>query len=238
MLAVTRCVVLTLVAFGLAIGPAVVQTAPGPDPAKGIDPSAVWAVTLNGTTLYSGPAEDADAFGTVQPLVTLQVLDYSSDWAHVFNPRTRTEAYVPSDDLGPGDPPSRYVLLSPPAAFDEFDVRGIVTDATPLALYPTPADEATERELDPNTWLNLTGAVNGEDGAVWYRTDSGDFVPALGQFLGSSAGLSAAVITRRPGRGAAPVPGTAARHGAGAGPRSPRHPQHPRQHRALDRPGR
>jgi hypothetical protein len=29
-----------------------------------------------------------------------------------------------------------------------------------------------------------------------HRPSSGDFVPALGQFLGSAAGLSAAVITR------------------------------------------
>ena len=53
-----------------------------------------------------------------------------------------------------------------------------------LALvYPTPADEATERELNPNTWLTLTGVVNGEDGSSWYRTDSGDFVPSDAVFV-------------------------------------------------------
>ena len=41
----------------------------------------------------------------------------------------------------------------------------MVTDDAPLAVYPTCADEAAERELNPNTWLNLTGAVNGEDGS-------------------------------------------------------------------------
>jgi lipoprotein-anchoring transpeptidase ErfK/SrfK len=138
---------------------------------------------LNQVTLYSGPTEDDVAVGDIPPLVTVQVLDYQGDWAHISNPRTHTTAYVPSDQLGPGDPPSRYVTMSPPAPSDEFDVRGVVTDGVPLAVYPTPADEAAEKELNPNTWLTLTGVVNGEDGARFYRTDSGDFVSADAVFI-------------------------------------------------------
>jgi hypothetical protein len=111
------------------------------------------------------------------------VLGYQGNWAHVFDPRSRTEAFVPSDELGPGDPPSRYVLMPAPRLTDEFDTRGIVTDEASLAVYPTPADEAADRQLNPNTWLTLTGAVDGEDGARWYRTDNGDFVPADAVFL-------------------------------------------------------
>lgn len=167
-----------LLAAGLFIGPRGASAAPGADPAP-----TTWAITLNQTTLYSGPSEQAVAFGDIPALVTLQVLGYQGDFAHVYNPRTRTEAYVPSDQLGPGEAPSRYVTMPPPELSDEFDARGVVTDGAPLTVYPTPADEATERELNPNTWLNLTGAVNGEDGAVWYRTDSGDFVPADAVFI-------------------------------------------------------
>jgi hypothetical protein len=140
-------------------------------------------VTLNRVTAFSGPTADAVAFGDMPAMITLQVLGYDGDWARVLDPRSRTVAYVRSDQLAPGDPPSRYVFMPPPAVMDEFDARGVVTDPTPLAVYPTPADEATERELNPNTWLTLTGLVNGEDGSSWYRTDSGDFVPADAVFV-------------------------------------------------------
>ncbi|MGI9147206.1 MAG: L,D-transpeptidase [Chloroflexota bacterium] len=174
-----------LLAAGLVIGPSAAQAAPGPEPAKAplASASATWAVTLNRATLYSGPGPDAVAFGDVDALVTLQVLGYEGDWAHVYNPRTHTEAFVASDLIGPGDAPSRYVLMAPPTLSDQFDARGVVTNGAPLAVYPSPANEATERQLNPNTWLNLTGAVNGEDGSLWYRTDTGDFVPGDAVFV-------------------------------------------------------
>ncbi|HEV7662186.1 MAG TPA: L,D-transpeptidase family protein [Chloroflexota bacterium] len=172
----------------VVLGPGGVLAEPGGDqsqPVAVVGPgqtpaSATWAVNLNPVTLYSGPSADAESFGSLPALTTLQVLGYDGDWAHVFDPRTRTEAYLQSDQLGPGEPPSRYLLLPPPALTDEFaiDTRGILTDGAPLALYPTAADEASEKQLNPNTWLTLTGAVNGEDGSRWYRTDTGDFVPA------------------------------------------------------------
>jgi hypothetical protein len=140
-------------------------------------------VTLNRVTAFSGPTPDAVAFGDVPAMATLQVLGYDGEWARVLDPRSRTVSYVPSGQLAPGDPPSRYVFMQPPVATDEFDARGVVTNQAPLAVYPTPADEATERELNPNTWLTLTGLVNGEDGSSWYRTDSGDFVPADAVFV-------------------------------------------------------
>ena len=173
---------LSVVAFGLAVGPAIVQAAPGPT-APTADPNATWAVTLNRTTLYSGPSDETDPSETLPALATLQVLGYTGDWAHVQDPRSHTDAYLPSAALGPGDPPSRYVLMTPPPVFDQFTVRGLVTDAAPLAVYPTDADDAAERELYPSTWLNLTGMANGEDGSAWYRTDTGDFVPVDSVFV-------------------------------------------------------
>jgi len=174
-----RTVAGMLLAAGLLIGPAAAQAAPGPDqPAP-----ALWAVPLSTTTVYSGPSADAVAFGDIDSLVTLQVLGYQGEWAHVFIPRTRTAGFVASNQLAPGDPPSRYVLMPPPQLTEEFDMRGVVTDDAPLAVYPSPADEAAERQLSPNTWLNLTGAVNGEDGSLWYRTDGGDFVPGDAVFV-------------------------------------------------------
>ena len=73
--------------------------------------------------------------------------------------------------------------MTPPPAYEEFATRGVVTDTASLAVYPSPNEGAVERPLDPNTWLNLTGAVQGEDGALWYETDSGDFVSGDAVFV-------------------------------------------------------
>ena len=164
---------------GLLLAPAAAIAAPGTDQPG----PATWAVTLNRVTAYSSPSAEAVAFGDMPALVTLQVLGYEGDFAHVLDPRTQTESYIASDQLGPGEPPTRYLFIPPPALTVEFDARGVVTDAAPLAVYPTPADEAAERELNPNTWLTLTGTVNGEDGSRWYRTESGDFVPTDAVFV-------------------------------------------------------
>ena len=142
-----------------------------------------WVTTINPVTAYSAPSPDAMSFGEMPAQVTLQLLDYQGDFAHVLEPRSRNVAYVPSEDLAPADAPSRYVLMPPPKLVDEFSATGVVTDATSLAIYPTPADEAVERELNPNTWLTITGSVNGEDGSSWLRTDAGDFVPADAVFM-------------------------------------------------------
>jgi hypothetical protein len=110
--------------------------------------------------------------------LTLQLLDQKGDWAHVLEPRSNTVSFVPSDVLAPGDPPSRYLLMPPPTLTDEFQAAGVVTDAAPMAIYPTWADEAVDGQLNPNTWLKLTGTANAEDGTTWYQTSSGDYVPS------------------------------------------------------------
>jgi hypothetical protein len=174
-----------MLAGWLVLGPLSVQAAPGVDPPAlpGTASAATWALTLNRTPLYSGPSEDAEAAATLPALVTLQVLGYEGDWARVLNPRSHAEGYVPSDQLGPGDPPSRYVLMPAPRPTDEFETRGVVTDDAQLAVYPTWSDEANERALNPNTWLNLTASVTADDGSLWYRTDGDDFVPAGAVFI-------------------------------------------------------
>ncbi|GAC1326859.1 MAG: hypothetical protein NVSMB2_26310 [Chloroflexota bacterium] len=148
-----------------------------------------WVVTTAPTTAYSGPTTDALAFGTVPATTIFQLIGYQDDFARVLNPRDKSEAYVASEVLGPTDPPSRYLTMTPPPLTDQFDdsLRGVVTDGSALSLYPTPADEAQERNLNANTWLSLVGTVNGEDGSQWYRTDTGDFVPTDSVFVPARA---------------------------------------------------
>jgi len=165
-----------VVLVALCVSPAAALAAPGP-------PQPVWVVTLNPVTAVSSPGDDAVSFGQMPALTTLQLLDYQGDFAHVLDPRSRTVAYVPSDQLAPGDPPSPYVLMPPPQLTDEFQASGVVTDPAPLSLYPTWADDAVDRQLGPNTWLNLTGQATASDGTTWYQTDNGDYVPTDAVFV-------------------------------------------------------
>ncbi len=171
-----RSVAVVSLLFSLIAAPAVVAAAPG-------SAQPIWVVTQGRVTAYSGPSADAQSFGDMPALTTLQVLDYSGDWAHVLEPRSRTVAYVPSDSLAPGDPPSQYVLMPLPKPLDVFDATGVATDPARMSVYPTWADDAVDKPLDPNTWLNLTGEFSASDGTSWYSTDSGDYVPADAVFV-------------------------------------------------------
>jgi L,D-transpeptidase catalytic domain len=147
-----------------------------------------WVVTLNSVTAYSNPADNAVSFGQVPAQTTLQVLDYQGDFAHVLDPRAKTYAYVPSEQLAPTDSPSPYLLKPAPKLGDEFDgLSGVITDPAPMSIYPTWADEAVDRQLSPNTWLTFTGQATADDGTTWYRTDSGDYVPTDVVFIPARA---------------------------------------------------
>jgi L,D-transpeptidase-like protein len=176
---------LLLLCLGLLLVPQVVTAAPGPDPAA--PQSSRWAVTLDKTSLYGGPADDAQVFSDVPASTLVQVLRYQGAWAYVANPRTHETAYVPSDALGPSDPPSAYLTMPLPKPLEEFDTRGVVTDPSALSVFPTSANEAVDKSLIPNTWLDLTGSVRGEDGSTWYRTQDGDFVPGDAVFVPARA---------------------------------------------------
>jgi hypothetical protein len=166
---------LSAVVLLLALVPAVSLAAPDQQP--------TWAITLDPVTAYSNGTGSGIAFGQVPASTTLQVLDYQGDFAHVLDPRSKTVAYVPSSELGPTDPPSPYILKPLPKLTDEFSASGVVTDPAPMSLYPTWADDAVDKQLNPNTWLTLTGQTTADDGTTWYRTDAGDFVPADAIFV-------------------------------------------------------
>ena len=80
----------------------------------------LWAVALQPTPLRSQPGDDGEQFTTLRPNSPLQILGYAGDWAYVYNPRSKGTAYVRSDQLGPGDPPSAYAEKDPPPLDEAF----------------------------------------------------------------------------------------------------------------------
>jgi hypothetical protein len=182
MLVLARRIGLVLLLGGLLIGPGAALAADGPGEPGGSGP-AQWAVPMVTTHLYSGPGEDTTDFGALKPLTPLQVLGYSGDWAYVYEPRGGGTAYIRADLLGESDAPSRYLTMPAPPVEEDLGVRGILTESTPLALYPTSSEDALDGRVTSNTWLNLESSVRGEDGQLWYRTPDGDYVPSSAVFL-------------------------------------------------------
>ncbi len=138
--------------------------------------SPTWVVTLTPTTPYASMQDEAEALPSLKAGTVLQLIKPQGDWSQVSNPRTQETLYVESAVLAPGDPPSRYLTMAAPQTLEDITARGVVTDQTSLAVYPTPNEEANDRPVAPNTWVTLTGTVKGEDGELWYRTEDGDYL--------------------------------------------------------------
>jgi hypothetical protein len=142
--------------------------------------NATWALVLGPAPLHSEPDEGSDTFRELRPGSPLQILGYVEDWASVYDPRPGEQgtAYVRSELLGPTDPPSGYVFREPPADDEPVDQTGRLVVDTSLAVYPSPSADAVLGQVDEDSWVTISAAVQGEDGARWYRTDDGNYLPS------------------------------------------------------------
>jgi hypothetical protein len=174
-----RSMVAVLV-LAIAVSPALAQSdgPPSAEAALQLLDAPEWALTLGSARLRSQPDPDGEVFGDVRALAPLQILGYDGDWAYVFNPRTKGTAFVQSDLLGPTDAPSQYATAEAPPVEEELDRRGWVQNDTPVSFVPTSDPAAAYTELTSGTPVEITGSLHDDDGAEWYRTAEGDFVPA------------------------------------------------------------
>src|SRR3954451_17790829 len=115
--------VLALVVSGTA-APVAAQTAPPPSAASLLPANPLWVVNFEPTHEQSAPHDDSDQVAMLRPYTYLAVLGYDGEWARVLNPRTRSVGFVPSDTLGPTDPPPAYVTADPPPTVDEINTDG------------------------------------------------------------------------------------------------------------------
>jgi hypothetical protein len=132
-------------------------------------------VTFKATQAYLVPSEDAEPIGSVRQFTYLQVLGYEGLFAHVLNPRTRSEFFVPSESLGSVDtPPPDYITADAPPALETINLPARTVGRAGLAFYPTPEEEAFTNTLPHNTAIFITDSVVGTDGATCYRDSDGD----------------------------------------------------------------
>jgi len=152
-----------------------------------VDNPPLWAVAASEASLRSQPDIADNRFGFARAGTPLQVLGYTGDWAYVYNPHTQGTAYVYSNLLAPGAPPSPLVSRTAPTLVDTLDDMAVVTQDSVLAVYPTPAPEAAFLPLQASSTERIIGSVKGDDGQLWYQTSDFYYVPSSGLFLASQA---------------------------------------------------
>jgi lipoprotein-anchoring transpeptidase ErfK/SrfK len=138
----------------------------------------LWVVNLEAIPERVAPNEESDPAAILRKFTYLEVRGYQGEWAQVFNPRTKITGFVPSDAIGPADPPPVYLSADPPPAIEEINVDGRAVRPAALSFYPTPDSEALTENLAHNTPVTIADVVEGEDGETWYRTAEGDYLPA------------------------------------------------------------
>jgi hypothetical protein len=231
MLTWRRCLgllpVLVVVLSGVA-SPVSAQTPPTSGAASPLPADPFWVVNFEAASEHAAAADDSDQVAMLRPFTYLAVLGYDGDWARVLNPRTRDVGFVPSDTLGPTDPPPAYVTADPPPAVDEIDADGRALRGTPVSFYPTSDPDARTETLSLNTPVTIADSVEGDDGETWYRTTDGDYLPETSVRLARTpprtfSGRWIDVDLNEPAmlvayQGATPVLTTLTIHGAGPRP--------------------
>jgi hypothetical protein len=138
---------------------------------------ATWVVNFESIAERTAPSDASDALTTLRQFTYLEVRGYQGDWAEVFNPRTRTTGFVPSEAIGPTDPPPAYITADPPPVVDELKLDARAVRGAAVSFYPTPDADAQVETLAHNAPLSLAATVEGDDGETSYRTTDGDYVP-------------------------------------------------------------
>jgi hypothetical protein len=146
----------------------------------------VWVMTTSEASLRTDPDINSERLSLMRPGTVLRVLGDAGDWVKVFDPRNAATAYVYSGLLAPTDPPGPYAYMPPPPLTDELSTVGIATDDGFLSFYPSPDPRAHAIAIDASDREIIAGSVTAPDGATWYQTDDGYYLPSEGVFLASN----------------------------------------------------
>jgi hypothetical protein len=186
-------------AVGLAAFPSLASAQPASNPPvqddwpwdSSINTGPRWVVTTGDASLRATPNVADNRFGFARPGTPLQVLDYTGEWAYVYNPHTQGTAYVYRSLLVPGRPPSFYVSQPAPPLVDQFQDTIVITQDSVLASYPSPDPQAVFQPLKASSLETVIGTVRGEDGELWYQTSDFYYVPSTGVFRPGDSGAYA-----------------------------------------------
>jgi hypothetical protein len=182
---VTRRTFLGLLAAGAGLLPSVARA----DPWAGDTPvGPEWVSTLDsGVSLRAGPTSNAERLASVRSGTVMRVLGRELEWAQVYDPHGDMTAYVRRDLITAAQAPAMYAYLPGPAVDEELSTVAIATDDTPVYFFPSLDPRAQATTVAASDRESIVGAVVGENGLTWLRTDDGYFLPAEGVFVASMA---------------------------------------------------
>jgi hypothetical protein len=149
-------------------------------------PAQVWASTNAQVYLRAAPDLLSARVATVRSGTSLRILGTVRDWTHVFEPRSGSDAYVHSDLLAPVETPSAFLYMAPPALDEDLSTVAIATVELPLYFYPSSDPRARALTLRASDRENIVGTVIGVDGAAWYETEDGYYLPTVGLFMANA----------------------------------------------------
>jgi lipoprotein-anchoring transpeptidase ErfK/SrfK len=143
----------------------------------------IWRATKAEAYLREAPNVNAAPVLLVRAGTALRVLSDEDGWKRVFDPRSMTTAYVSSDLLTRTEQPSAFAYKSAPQLDQQLSTVAIATTELPLYWYPDPDVRARALTLDASSRESVVGTVIGTDGAAWYETMDGYFLPPDGLFM-------------------------------------------------------
>lgn len=134
-------------------------------------------------TVRAAPDANATRLRFVRAGTAFQVLKSIGPWRQVYDPRVDVTAYVHGDLLTPAEPPSQFAFLPEVPLDEELSTIAIATADLPLYFYPNPDPLAQAVMLDASDREAIVGSVTGDDGASWFKTEDGYYLPYDGLFL-------------------------------------------------------
>jgi hypothetical protein len=180
----TRREVLGLLAAGVGLLPSLAYADPWAAEAA---PSAIWMrTTSSDVSVRAGPDVRAERLRLVRTGTALRILGTMGDWRFVHDPHADISGYVHADLLVAADAPAQFAFLPDLPLEEELSTVAIATQQVAIYFYPSNDELAQATGLDAGDRETIVGTVTGDDGATWFRTDDGYYLPSDGLFIGAA----------------------------------------------------
>ncbi|MGI9148036.1 MAG: L,D-transpeptidase family protein [Chloroflexota bacterium] len=175
---------LVAAAAAAAIRPAVVRADPWANDAAA---SVVWVRTSGAdVSLRTGPDVSAERLALVRAGTVLRVLQTLGAWKQVYDPRADVTGYVHADLVESASAPAKFAYLPEVPIEAEFSTVMIATSDVPLYFFPSADPLAQATTVDASDREAIVGTVTGDDGATWFKTQDGYYLPHDDLFNGSA----------------------------------------------------
>jgi hypothetical protein len=129
-----------------------------------------WAMTHTPAQAWSGPGPDASVVGQIPQWRYLEVIKPAEgERVPTIDPRTRAQAWVDVDRIGPVGPPPEIYFGDPPPDTAAIGLPGRIVGGPDVYEVPVREPFFSLDELRHNDSVTAEGRVDAENGSSWYR---------------------------------------------------------------------